>query len=188
MPSQKKHSLIVLDRDGVINQDSPNFIKSHHEWHAIPGSLEAITKLNQYGYKVIVATNQSGLTRGLLTVKDLQAIHLKMETELRKLGGHLNDIFICPHVNEDHCSCRKPQDGLLKNISSVYNTSPQNILCIGDSLRDLEAASNFGCEFCLVLTGNGEKTLSKLHLGMTTHVFDNLQKTVEYLLSTKTNL
>ena len=155
----KDIKLIILDRDGVINVDSTEYIKSPNEWHPIPGSLLAISRLNQAGYKVVVATNQSGISRKLFKPEDLEAIHKKMQDELTSLGGHLDGIFICPHGPHDDCECRKPKAGLLWQISRTFNIPPEKILSIGDSMRDLESAETFGCKFILVLTGNGENTL-----------------------------
>lgn len=163
----KNIEIIVLDRDGVINEDSPYYIKSPAEWHAINGSLQAIAKLNQLGYKVVVATNQSGIARGYLTEQALTAIHHKMQHELATFGGHLDGIFICPHIPEDNCSCRKPRPGLLLNIAEYFNVAPKKMLVIGDSMRDLEAARQAGCQKILVKTGNGEKTLLDLLEGKT---------------------
>jgi D-glycero-D-manno-heptose 1,7-bisphosphate phosphatase len=151
--------LIILDRDGVINADSSEYIKSPEEWQPIPGSLEAIARLNHAGLKVVVATNQSGISRGYYTLADLEAIHEKMRRELKAVGGELDGIFICPHGPKDNCDCRKPKPGLLWQISRKFNIPPSKILLIGDSSRDIESAKAFGCRFLLVLTGNGEHTL-----------------------------
>lgn len=152
--------IIVLDRDGVINQDSTNFIKSPDDWRAIPGSLEAIAKLNKRGYKVVVATNQSGVARGYFSQHDLDDIHRKMSQQLAQVGGHLDGIFICPHGPNDNCTCRKPKPGLLLNIAKHFAVSPGHMLAIGDSMRDLLAAKAAGCAAILVRTGNGEATLA----------------------------
>lgn len=156
-----KIKIIVLDRDGVINEDSPLFVRSSAEWRAIPGSLQAIAKLNKRGYKVVVASNQSGLARGYLTRDDLAAIHRKMEDELAALGGHLDDIFVCPHGPDEQCRCRKPLPGLLLDIAERFGVAPSAMLVIGDSLRDLLAARAAGCSRILVKTGNGAKTLQQ---------------------------
>lgn len=153
--------LIILDRDGVINYESHEYIKSPNEWIPIPGSLEAIVKLNQAGYTVVVATNQSGVGRGLYTEATLKAIHEKMQTELKKLGGHIDKIFYCPHIPEDQCNCRKPNTGLFEMIAKEYDTSLKDTLAIGDSLRDIQAAKKMGCQAILVRTGNGESVISQ---------------------------
>lgn len=163
--------LIILDRDGVINNDSPDFIKSPEEWIPIPGSLEAIAKLNQAGYQVVIATNQSGLARGLFDLNTLQRIHQKMHEHLAILNAHIEAIFFCPHGPDDHCECRKPKPGLLYQIAERFNIDLKNedlssatakIPAIGDSLRDLQAAKVAHCKPILVLTGNGQKTLNTL--------------------------
>ncbi|MFN7096791.1 MAG: D-glycero-beta-D-manno-heptose 1,7-bisphosphate 7-phosphatase, partial [Gammaproteobacteria bacterium] len=149
--------LIILDRDGVINYDSPDYIKSPAEWRPIPGSLEAIAKLNNAGYKVVVATNQSGIGRGLFNLHTLHAIHKHLKESLAKVGGHIDFFAVCPHTPDDNCSCRKPRPGLLLQISQRYNCSLQDVPVIGDSFRDIKAAVAVGARPILVLTGNGVK-------------------------------
>ncbi|EKE00682.1 MAG: Histidinol-phosphate phosphatase [uncultured bacterium] len=151
--------LIVLDRDGVINEDSPFYIKSPDEWHAIPGSLEAIAKLNRLGYKVAIATNQSGIARNYFTVETLNLIHKKMLAQVAEKGGRIDGIFICPHGPEDNCDCRKPKTGLLLQAARQFNIAPEEMLVIGDSMRDLLAAKAYGAKALLVKTGKGEETL-----------------------------
>lgn len=150
---------IILDRDGVINYESKEYIKTPEEWLPIPGSLEAIALLNQAGYTVTVATNQSGVGRGLYTEDDLGAIHQKMRTRLNVLGGAVDKIFYCPHRPDEHCTCRKPGIGLFEQIADYYQLDLRGIRVIGDSLRDIKAALKVGCQPILVLTGNGEQTL-----------------------------
>lgn len=157
--------LVILDRDGVINLDSPNFIKSPEEWIPIPGSLEAITRLNQAGFKVAVATNQSGIAKGLFTLDILENIHLKMKQALFAINGRIDGIFFCPHTDTDYCNCRKPKTGLFEQIADFFQIETferQTIFAIGDSLRDLEAAKAAHFSPIMVLTGNGEKTLTQL--------------------------
>lgn len=160
--SPAKHSsplkLVILDRDGVINEDSENFIKTADEWRAIPGSLEAIASLNRAGYRVVVATNQSGIARGLFTLETLNRIHDKMLAELNRCGGHIDAIFFCPHGPDDQCQCRKPLPGMLKEISEKYGVSLEGIPVVGDSLRDLQAAIAAGARPVLVETGKGKKS------------------------------
>ncbi|MGO3890425.1 MAG: D-glycero-beta-D-manno-heptose 1,7-bisphosphate 7-phosphatase [Paenalcaligenes sp.] len=152
--------LAILDRDGVINYDSSAFVKSPDEWQALPGSLEAIGRLSQAGWKVVIATNQSGLARGLFSMQTLNAIHLKMRRELAKFGGIIDAVFVCPHGPDDGCSCRKPSPGMFVDIARRYEQpSLHNVVAVGDSLRDLQAASEAGCKTWLVETGNGAKTL-----------------------------
>lgn len=174
--------LVILDRDGVINYDSPNYIKSPEEWQAIPGSLEAIAALNAAGYKVAIASNQSGLGRGLFSLITLEAIHAKLKQELAAVQGHIDEIVICPHTPNDHCVCRKPLPGLLQQVAEHFHTDLNNIPVIGDSLRDIESAWAVQAQPILVLTGNGQKTLSQLPLTHKVRVFDDLQAAVSHLL------
>lgn len=154
-------SLIVLDRDGVINQDSDAYIKSPEEWVPIDGSLEAIARLNRHGYRVVVATNQSGIERGLFTLETLFEIHKKMNRLLAEVGGTLDGIFFCPHAPAAGCACRKPQPGLLREIEQRLGVSLRSVPVVGDSLRDLEAARAVGADPILVRTGKGERTLAE---------------------------
>ena len=151
--------LIVLDRDGVINHDSDQFIKSPDEWRPIPGSLEAIARLNRAGFRVVVATNQSGVGRGLLDFATLNAIHDKMHRALAHAGGRVDAVFYCPHTADACCECRKPKAGMLQEIGVRLNVSMAGVPCVGDGLRDLQAAETVGAQPMLVLTGKGEKTL-----------------------------
>ncbi len=151
--------LIILDRDGVINEDSDDYIKSPEEWEPIPGSLEAISRLNHGGYRVIVATNQSGLGRGLFTVEDLHRIHAMMGMQLDGLGGNIDAIFFCPHRPKDNCDCRKPKPGLLLEIAARLRIPLTGVPAVGDSRRDLEAALAAGANPILVRTGKGVRTL-----------------------------
>ena len=153
--------IVILDRDGVINEDSDDYIKSPEEWRPIPGSLEAIAQLNHEGYRVLVVTNQSGLGRGLFDIHGLNAIHQKMYRELSRLGGHIESILFCPHSPEDRCSCRKPESGLFEEIARRFHSRLDGVPAIGDSLRDIEAARRVGAAPILVLTGKGQATLDK---------------------------
>ncbi|ANQ83925.1 D-glycero-beta-D-manno-heptose 1,7-bisphosphate 7-phosphatase [Azoarcus olearius] len=150
--------LIILDRDGVINYDSDQFIKSPEEWKPIPGSLEAIAKLNQWGWRVVVASNQSGVGRGLFGMDTLNAINEKMVKSLAQVGGRLDAIFFCPHAADSTCECRKPKPGLFLQIAARFNADLAGVPCVGDSLRDLQAGAAVGCQPYLVLTGKGLKT------------------------------
>ncbi len=163
--------LIVLDRDGVINIDSAEFIKTPDEWKPIPGSLAAIARLNQHGYHVVVATNQSGIGRGLFEVATLNAIHEKMHKALAHAGGRIDAVFFCPHAQEAGCNCRKPMPGLFEDIAHRFNTEMTGVPCIGDSLRDLQAAVTVSARPMLVLTGKGGQTAAagKLPAGTTTY-------------------
>ncbi len=145
--------LVILDRDGTINADSDEFIKSPEEWHPIDGALEAIGRLNHAGYHVVVATNQSGLGRGLMDVASLNAIHAQMNKQLSKVGGRIDAIFYCPHAPDENCLCRKPAPGLLEQIAERYGMTLDNVPFVGDSLSDMQAAQAAGCRPHLVLTG-----------------------------------
>ncbi len=152
--------LVILDRDGVINRDSANFIKSPNEWLALPGSLEAIALLNQSGYRVTVVTNQSGISRGLFDMATLNSIHEKMNRELAVLGGRIDAIFYCPHAADEHCRCRKPDVAMLEDIAKRFAVELQGVPAVGDALRDLQAFAAVGCQPILVLSGKGEATLA----------------------------
>jgi D-glycero-D-manno-heptose 1,7-bisphosphate phosphatase len=154
--------LIILDRDGVINQDSDAYIKHPDEWQPIEGSLEAIARLSRAGYRVFVATNQSGLARGLFDIETLNQIHQKMVDAIQQVGGHIEAIFFCPHGPDEGCSCRKPATGLYEMIAQRNQTSLSDVPIVGDSLRDLQAAQKVGAQPILVLTGNGQKTIKQL--------------------------
>lgn len=148
--------LIILDRDGVINFDSPDYIKSPDEWHPIPGSLKAIAQLNQAGHTVVVATNQSGVGRGYYTEETLAKIHDKMQQALKAVNGHIDKIYYCPHTPQDHCDCRKPKPGLLHQIKADFPKLFDQAIMVGDSLRDIQAAQAANCKAVLVKTGNGK--------------------------------
>jgi D-glycero-D-manno-heptose 1,7-bisphosphate phosphatase len=154
----KKLSFVIIDRDGVINYDSHEYIKSPDEWIPIPGSLEAIASLNHAGFRVMIATNQSGVARQLFTLETLQSIHEKLKKALLKVGGKVDDIFFCPHHPDDQCECRKPNVGLFTQIKEKYEIDFSHTFFIGDSSQDVEVALKTGCKPLLVLTGNGEKT------------------------------
>lgn len=175
--------LVILDRDGVINHDSAQFIKSPAEWKPIPGSLEAIALLNQAGYRVVVATNQSGVGRGLFDMDTLNAIHEKMHKSLFAVGGRVDAIFYCPHAADSVCDCRKPQPGMFKRIAETLNIDLHGVPTVGDSLRDLQAGTAMGCAPNLVLTGKGEKTQAEGGLPEGTQVFPDLAAFVQDLLS-----
>jgi D-glycero-D-manno-heptose 1,7-bisphosphate phosphatase len=174
--------LIILDRDGVINFDSDQFIKSPAEWLPIPGSLEAIARLNQAGYRVAVATNQSGVGRGLFDMTTLNAIHDKMHKAAALVGARIDAVFFCPHTSDAHCACRKPKAGMFEEIAARYNVSLKNVPAVGDSLRDLQAGALLGAKSYLVLTGKGEKTQAAGGLPEGTQIFANLSSVVSALL------
>ena len=150
------YKLVILDRDGTINVDSLEYIKSADEWQALPGALEAIARLNHAGWHVVVASNQSGLGRGLFEVSELNDIHTKMYQQLADFGGRIDAVFYCPHGPDDACQCRKPAPGLFEQIGERYGIHLKGVPAVGDSARDLVAAAAVGCEPHLVLTGKGE--------------------------------
>ena len=175
--------LVILDRDGVINRDSENFIKTPDEWKPIPGSLEAIAKLNHAGYRVVVASNQSGIGRGLFEMGALNAINDKMYRALAHVGGRIDALFYCPHAADADCDCRKPKPGMLVDIAQRFNVDLNGVPAIGDSLRDLQAASAVGAQPILVLTGKGRKTQSAGGLPDSTLVYADLADAVRHLVS-----
>ena len=177
-------SLIILDRDGVINHDSDDFIKSPAEWEPIEGSLESIARLNHAGYRVVVITNQSGIARGLLDIDTLSRIHRKMHRMLAQVGGKLEAILYCPHGPDDNCTCRKPLDGAFTELANRLRIKLDKVCAIGDSLRDIQAAQTAGATPILVKTGKGEKTLAEgIPEGVA--VFDDLSAVVTALLESK---
>ncbi|HIE91180.1 MAG: D-glycero-beta-D-manno-heptose 1,7-bisphosphate 7-phosphatase [Methylophilaceae bacterium] len=175
--------LVILDRDGVINDDHNSFIKSPDEWTPINGSSEAIALLNEHGFTVAVATNQSGIARGLYDIATLDAIHDKMHKAIESAGGKIEAVYYCPHINEDNCDCRKPKSKMVTDIGRQFNVDLKNVAGIGDSLRDLQSFSNAGCQPMLVLTGNGEKTLSGGNLPENTLIFNDLAEAVQHIVS-----
>jgi D-glycero-D-manno-heptose 1,7-bisphosphate phosphatase len=175
--------LVILDRDGVINIDSDQFIKSPEEWKPIPGSLEAIAGLNHAGYRVVVASNQSGIGRGLFDMAALNAINDKMYKALGQLGGRIDALFYCPHPAEANCACRKPKPGMLEDIARRFNASLFGVPSIGDSLRDAQAAFAAGAQPTLVLTGKGTKTRAAGGLPEGTRVHQNLAEAVRAIIA-----
>ncbi|MGA8148116.1 MAG: D-glycero-beta-D-manno-heptose 1,7-bisphosphate 7-phosphatase [Gallionellaceae bacterium] len=174
--------LIILDRDGVINYDSAQFIKSPEEWKPIPGSLEAIARLSQAGYRVVVATNQSGVGRGLFEMSMLNAIHDKMHRAVAQVGGRIDAVFFCPHTAEANCNCRKPRSGMIEEVAERYNMNLQGVPAVGDSLRDLECTARLGAQPILVLTGKGAKTQAKGGLPEGTLIYPDLAAAVATLV------
>jgi D-glycero-D-manno-heptose 1,7-bisphosphate phosphatase len=176
--------LIILDRDGVINQDSDQYVKSPEEWIPLRGSLEAIAKLNKANYRVVIATNQSGIARGLFNLDTLNAMHKKMNDLLAQHGGRVDGVFFCPHGPEDHCNCRKPKPGLFQQIARRLCTELKGVPAVGDSLRDIQAARHVGAKPYLVLTGKGKRTLEAARLPDEIAVFDDLFSVAETLITT----
>lgn len=184
-------TLVILDRDGVINEDSEHYIKSPSEWLPLPGSIEAIARLTAAGFTLVVATNQSGLGRGLFSEADLEAMHRKMHHLVAAAGGAIDGVFYCPHTPEDGCQCRKPAPGLLDAIARHYGIELTSVPMVGDSLRDLEAAANRQCTPLLVRTGKGASTEAALEASpdpalAKTRVFDDLSRCADYLINAGT--
>ncbi len=174
---------IVLDRDGVINQDSDAYIKNPDEWYAIKGSLDAIKRLNDAGYGVCVATNQSGLGRDLFSIEALAAIHQKMMNELEAMGGRIHLIAFCPHHPDVGCDCRKPKTGLLQAINEQFPLDPDTTWMVGDTGKDIECARRIGIRCALVKTGKGQHELDSGVVSCeTTPVFSDLSEFVNWLL------
>ena len=173
--------LIILDRDGVINFDSDNYIKSPSEWKPIPGAIEGIARLNQSGYRVVVATNQSGIGRGLFDMATLNAINDKMMEMVFRHGGRIDALFFCPHTNDDNCNCRKPKTGMYEEIAERFHVELKGVPCVGDSLRDLQAADAVGGQPILVLTGKGLKTKEDKGLPKKTQVYADLAEASRHL-------
>jgi len=173
--------LVVLDRDGTINHDSDEYIKSPSEWKPIKGSLEAIARLSQAGWRVVVATNQSGMARGLFDVAALNAIHDAMHRAAVQAGGRIDAIFFCPHAPDAGCECRKPKPGMLREIAERMNVDLAEVPVIGDSQRDLQAAAAAGARPFLVLTGKGRRTYEAGGLPEGTLVFADLAAAAEHL-------
>jgi D-glycero-D-manno-heptose 1,7-bisphosphate phosphatase len=175
---------VILDRDGVINFDSDQFIKSPDEWRPIPGSLEAIARLNQAGFRVVVASNQSGVGRGLFDMATLNAIHAKMHKLTALAGGRIDAVFFCPHAADSKCGCRKPRPGLFQEISSRLHMDLKGVFAVGDALRDVQAAMAVGAKPVLVRTGKGMKTLQAGQLPEDVPVYDNLLQAAMAIIET----
>jgi D-glycero-D-manno-heptose 1,7-bisphosphate phosphatase len=175
--------LVILDRDGVINVDSDQFIKNPDEWKPIAGSLEAIARLNHAGYRVVIASNQSGVGRGLFDMGALNAINDKMHRALTHVGGSVDALFYCPHAADSNCECRKPKPGMLVDIGQRFNTDLTGVPTVGDSLRDLQAATAVGAQPILVLTGKGEQTQAAGGLPDNTLVFADLAEAVRHIIT-----
>lgn len=176
--------LIILDRDGVINYDSIDYIKTPDEWIPIPGSLEAIADLSRAGHGIVVASNQSGVGRGYYTLVTLEKVHQKMRQAIESSGGRLLGIYFCPHKPEDNCDCRKPKPGLLLAIKKDYPSAFQfnKAVLVGDSLRDIQAAHSAGCKAVLVKTGNGEYTVTRGEGLENVPVYDDLRGFADSIL------
>ena len=173
--------LVILDRDGTINHDSDQFIKSPAEWRPIEGSLEAIARLTQAGFRIVVATNQSGIARGLLDTATLIAIHDTLQKAAAQAGGRIDAFFFCPHAADSACKCRKPEPGMLLEVARRFNISLENTYMVGDALRDVQAAAAAGARPVLVLSGRGRKTLDESAMPPGTAVFEDLAAFAEHL-------
>jgi D-glycero-D-manno-heptose 1,7-bisphosphate phosphatase len=173
--------LLILDRDGVINEDSDEFIKSPEEWEPIPGSLQAIALLTQAGYRIGVLTNQSGIARGLFDEAALACIHDKMLKAVEAAGGRIEAVLYCPHGPEHFCDCRKPKPGLFHALAARFDTDLAGVPAIGDSFRDLEAARTVGALPILVETGKGRRTLAR-YSNLDVPVYSNLYEAAQHLL------
>ncbi|HTS86344.1 MAG TPA: D-glycero-beta-D-manno-heptose 1,7-bisphosphate 7-phosphatase [Usitatibacter sp.] len=175
--------LVILDRDGVINFDSDQYVKSPSEWRPLPGSIEAIARLNQSGYRVAVATNQSGIGRGLFDMATLNAINDKMMEMVFRQGGRIDALFFCPHTADENCNCRKPRTGMLEEIATRFHADLKGVPAIGDSLRDLQAADAVGALPILVLTGKGKLTQEQGGMPKKTLVFEDLAEASRHLIA-----
>ena len=172
---------LILDRDGVINEDSDEFIKSPEEWVPIPGSIDAIAQLTKEGYRIVVITNQSGVARGLFDLATLERMRIKMISMVEMAGGKIEAVFFCPHGPEHGCDCRKPKPGLFHAAASHFDFDLAGVPAIGDSYRDLEAAKAVGALPILVETGKGLRTLAR-HPDLDVPVFSNLYEAAQHLL------
>lgn len=173
---------IILDRDGVINEDSDFYIKSPEEWRPIPGSLEAIAQLVRGGFSIAVLTNQAGVARGLFDMKTLESINARMLAAVEQAGGRIDVLYFCPHGPNDDCGCRKPRPGLFERFAREQGVDLTNVPAIGDSYRDLQAAWATGARPLLVRTGKGLRTL-EAHPDPGCPVFENLHEAAQFLLS-----
>lgn len=193
-PLRVHMKLVILDRDGVINEDRDDYVKSADEYIPITGSIDAIVRLNKAGYTVVIATNQAGLAKGKFELEDLESMHEKLTHLVEDNGGEIGAIFYCPHHPDDNCKCRKPKPGMLDAIEAEFNTSVEGCYFIGDSLRDLQAALKKGCKPALVRTGNGVRTLAQLEVPAfqvepplvtpeQIQVFDNLAAAADFIIA-----
>jgi len=176
--------LVILDRDGVINFDSDEYIKSVDEWRPIPGSIEAIARLSKAGFSVMIVSNQSGLARGLFTKVDLANIHNYMQSLVEEAGGQIDAIFYCPHLPDDNCLCRKPRPGMLQQIEREFDLSLHDVFFIGDTLKDIEAALSMSCQPILVRSGKGAQTEANLsdNFKKQVSIYDDLSSAVTHIL------
>jgi len=180
--------LLILDRDGVINHDSDDFIKTPEEWRPIKGSLEAIARLSQAGYDLVIITNQSGIGRGLFSADTLGSIHVRMVDYIHQHGGRIHGLLVCPHHPKDDCECRKPKDGLYNELAQRLSITFKDVYSVGDSMRDLQAANAAGATPILVKTGKGKNTAKTIKASgdspfSTVAIYDNLSSFADALLA-----
>jgi len=175
--------LIILDRDGVINEDSDDYIKSPDEWIPIAGSLEALGKLSQNGFKVIIITNQSGIGRKIFSIEMLNAIHKKMCINLAQYGGVIDGIFFCPCAPEENCNCRKPKSGLYNEVSDRLQISLENVFCVGDKITDIQAAQNAGAK--PILVKSGKENIDSGNIPENIPIYDDLLSFVNKVITEK---
>ncbi len=183
-PEKPAAKLVVVDRDGVINRESADFIRSPMEWEPLPGALQAIADLTGAGFTVVVATNQSGVGRGLFSAATLAEIHAKMTAAIETAGGRLAGIFVCPHAPEDGCDCRKPEPGLMRQVERAFGCRLAGQPVVGDSARDLQAAQAVEARAILVRTGNGRETEARLAPNSRVEVYDDLAEVARLLTRT----
>jgi D-glycero-D-manno-heptose 1,7-bisphosphate phosphatase len=189
--SERTPKLVILDRDGTINRASDMFVKAPDEWHPLPGALEAISRLNHAGYHVVLASNQSGLGRGLFDMAAVNAVHAKLLKSLAAVGGRIDAAFYCPHAPDEECRCRKPEPGLLEQIAERYGVPLQGVPYVGDSLRDMQAAVAAGCTPHLVCTGRHPEQLGQPLAPLfpqNTQVHADLAAFVDHLLGAEPGL
>jgi D-glycero-D-manno-heptose 1,7-bisphosphate phosphatase len=179
--------LLVLDRDGTLNRSRDDYVASPDEWEALPGALEAVARLNQAGWRVVIATNQSGIGRGLFDMASLNAIHAKLHRQLAAVGGRLEAVFFCPHAPEDGCHCRKPEPGLFEQIGQRFGVPLADVRVAGNAMRHVQAGAAAGCSTHLLLTGQSEhlREADDAAIGAppNTHVHEDLSAFADWLLA-----
>ena len=175
--------LVITGRDGILNHFRSDHVKAPEEWHPIPGALEAVARLNHAGWHVVVATNQSGIGRGMIDMTSVNAVHQHMMKLLAEKGGRIDAVFFCPHTATEQCGCRKPRTGMLEEIAARFHVDMKAVPFVGDALKDLKAAELVGAQPVLVLTGKGEKTKAEGGLPKGTLVFADLAEASRHVIS-----